>query len=83
MLAYTDTHGLSQKEFLDCSRGIEFTGEGRGEMYAWVERVLVAQEFGRQKKKERGLITTRSPRNPLASWRGRVRDGIHGGRNPR
>ena len=50
---------LSQKkirEFLDCSRGIEFTGEGRGEIYAWVERVLVAQEFGRQKKKERGLI---------------------------
>ena len=54
-----NAENLSQKkirEFLDCSRGIEFTGEGRGEIYAWVERVLVAQEFGRQKKKERGLI---------------------------
>ncbi len=54
-----NAENLSQKkirEFLDCSGGIEFTGEGRGEIYAWVERVLVAQEFGRQKKKERGLI---------------------------
>lgn len=54
-----NAENLSQKkirEFLDSSRGIEFTGEGRGEIYAWVERVLVAQEFGTQKKKERGLI---------------------------
>ena len=37
-----NAENLSQKkirEFLDCSRGMGFTGEGRGEIYAWVERV--------------------------------------------
>ena len=54
-----NAENLSQekiREFLESSRGIEFAGEGRGEIYAWVERLLVAQEFGGKKKKGRGLI---------------------------
>lgn len=43
-------------EFLNGSAGIEFTGQSRAERYAWTERVLVAQEYGRQGKKERGTI---------------------------
>jgi len=44
------------REFLESSAEIEFGGGGRSEVYAWTERVLVAQEFGRQAKKERGVI---------------------------
>jgi transposase InsO family protein len=44
------------REFLGSSAGIEFGGGGRSEVYAWTERVLVAQEFGRQRKKGRGVI---------------------------
>jgi hypothetical protein len=44
------------REFLGSSAGIEFGGGGRTEVYAWTERVLVAQEFGRHRKKERGVI---------------------------
>src|SRR5258708_7814495 len=44
------------REFLDSSGGIEFAGQGRAEVYAWTERVLVAQEFARLGKKERGLV---------------------------
>lgn len=46
------------REFLDSSAGIAFTGAGREEIYAWTERVLIAQEFGVRKKKERGLVRT-------------------------
>ena len=54
-----NAENLSQeqiREFLESSTGIDFGGGGRSEMYAWTERVLVAQEFGCQGKKERGLI---------------------------
>ena len=54
-----NAENLSQeqiREFLESSTGMEFGGGGRLEAYAWTERVLVAQEFGRQGKKERGLI---------------------------
>src|SRR5260370_7344154 len=44
------------REFLESSAEIEFGGGGRTEVYAWTERVLVAQEFGRYSKKERGVI---------------------------
>jgi len=44
------------REFLQSSAEIEFGGGGRSEVYAWTERVLVAQEFGCQGKKERGVI---------------------------
>ena len=38
------------------SEGIEFNGESRAGIYAWTERLLVAQEFMRQSKKRRGAI---------------------------
>jgi hypothetical protein len=44
------------RDFLNSSGGIEFAGQNRAEVYAWTERVLVAQEFGRLGKKERGLV---------------------------
>lgn len=43
-------------EFLKGSQGIEFAGQGREEIYAWIERTLVAQEYHRQGKKQRGAI---------------------------
>ena len=43
-------------EFLKGSEEISFSGQSRGEMYGWVQAVLVGQEFGRQKKKQRGVI---------------------------
>lgn len=44
------------QEFLKGSRMIEFGGQNRAEMYGWVQRVLVAQEYALQGKKERGAI---------------------------
>ena len=44
------------QEFLRGSRSIEFAGQNRAELYGFVERVLVAQEYAGQGKKERGAI---------------------------
>jgi transposase InsO family protein len=44
------------RRFLEGSEGIEFTGQSRAEMYGWTERMLVAQEYGKQSKKQRGAI---------------------------
>ena len=43
-------------EFLQGSEGIEFKGQDRAELYGWVQRVLVAQEYAVQDKKQRGAI---------------------------
>jgi hypothetical protein len=43
-------------EFLSGSRDIEFVAENREEVYAWIERTLVAQEYQKQRKKGRGAI---------------------------
>ena len=37
--------GQQIDEFLTASEGIGFTGESRAAIYAWTERLLVAQEF--------------------------------------
>jgi hypothetical protein len=44
------------REFLNLSREIEFTAQNQAEVYAWVQRTLVAQEYARQGKKLRGLL---------------------------
>ena len=44
------------QEFLKGSEGIEFSSQNRAERYGWVQRVLVAQEYAAQGKKERGGI---------------------------
>jgi len=43
-------------EFLKASDGIEFSGHNRAERYGWTQRVLVAQEYAGQSKKQRGRI---------------------------
>ena len=43
-------------DFLKASEKIVFSGESQREVYAWVEQVLVAQEFKGQSKKDRGAI---------------------------
>ncbi|MEO7142003.1 MAG: hypothetical protein ABI165_00710, partial [Bryobacteraceae bacterium] len=43
-------------EFLKGSEEIRFSGQSRAEVYGWVQRVLVAQEFGCQNKKRRRAI---------------------------
>lgn len=43
-------------EFLKASHGIEFSGQNRAERYAWTQRVLIAQEYASQGKKQRGQI---------------------------
>ena len=44
------------REFLKSSQPIEFAGCGRNEKYAWVERVLGAQNYGELGKGERGVV---------------------------
>lgn len=43
-------------EFLKASETIEFAGQGRAEVYDWVQKTLVAQEYARHGKKGRGAI---------------------------
>lgn len=43
-------------EFLKASEGIEFAGQGRAEVYGWVQRMLVNQEYVGQGRKQRGAI---------------------------
>jgi transposase len=54
-----NAEGLTQaqiQEFLKGSRAVEFGGQNRAELYGWVQRVLVAQEYALQGKKQRGAI---------------------------
>src|SRR5215467_545870 len=44
------------QEFLKGSQAIEFVGQNRAERYQFVQRVLVAQEYAMQGKKQRGRI---------------------------
>ena len=48
--------GQQINEFLTASEGLGFTGESRAGIYAWTERLLVAQEFSGKSKKQRGAI---------------------------
>lgn len=51
-----ELHPEQISEFLKASYGIEFGGQNRAERYAWTERVLVAQEYASQSRKQRGQI---------------------------
>jgi len=54
-----NAESLSQeqiREFLKSSQRIEFAGCQRSEKYAWVERGLVAQNYGALGKGERGVV---------------------------
>src|ERR1035438_7527104 len=54
-----NAESLSQaqiSEFLKASEGIRFAGQGRAEVYGWVQQMLVNQEYARQERKPRGAI---------------------------
>jgi hypothetical protein len=42
--------------FVEASEDIRFASQGRQQVYGWVERVLVQQEYGLQGKAARGLV---------------------------
>jgi transposase InsO family protein len=42
--------------FVEASEGIRFAGENRQQVYAWVEQVLVQQQYGRLGRAGRGLL---------------------------
>src|ERR1035437_5245058 len=44
------------QQFLTGSETIKFRGQNRAELYGWVERVLVAQEYATRGKKQRGAV---------------------------
>jgi len=48
--------GEQIRSFLKGSETIEFAGQNRADLYGWVQRVLVAQEYAGQDKKTRGAI---------------------------
>jgi transposase InsO family protein len=43
-------------DFLEGTEGVNFAGQNKREVYGWVERVLVAQEYLQKDKKGRGSI---------------------------
>src|SRR5579863_1005853 len=43
-------------DFLKGTTGVNFVGQRKEEVYAWVERVLTGQEFLKQDKKQRGAV---------------------------
>jgi len=44
------------REFLKGSQSIEFSGQNRAELYQFVQRVLVAQQYAVQGKRQRGAV---------------------------
>ena len=44
------------QEFLKGSEGVNFAGQNKKEVYAWVQSTLVAQEYTQRDKKRRGTI---------------------------
>jgi transposase InsO family protein len=47
---------FQMEALLASSEGVSFEGQGRSGIYAWVQKVLVQQEYQRQGKKQRGTI---------------------------
>ncbi len=44
------------RALVETSQEVRFVGEGREQIYAWVEQVLVQQEYHRLGKKDRGVV---------------------------
>lgn len=54
-----ETRNLSLEEIralLAGSEGVEFSGQKRADVYRWVEKTLIGQEYGIQKRAGKGLI---------------------------
>jgi len=59
MISVLGTEKLSLKEIealLLASEGVRFVGSSRKELYRWIERLLVEQEYGVQKRGAKGLL---------------------------
>jgi hypothetical protein len=48
--------------FIEASEEIRFESKSRQEVYGWVERVLIQQEYAQQGKAVRGLVRRRVTR---------------------
>jgi len=55
---WRETDARADGDFVKASEGVGFRVQSRPERYAWVEKVLVEQEYFRQQKKQRGRIRT-------------------------
>ena len=44
------------RAFLAASETVEFAGQKREEIYSWVERTLREQDYGRLRRREKGLV---------------------------
>ena len=44
------------RAFLDGNLEVRFKGEGREEIYAWVDRLLRQQDYARQSRADKGLL---------------------------
>jgi hypothetical protein len=59
IISMDDTKWLSLEKiraFLAGAQPVEFAAQGRAEIYGWVERVLVHDEYARQGKADKGLL---------------------------
>ncbi|MEP7353132.1 MAG: integrase, partial [Acidobacteriota bacterium] len=53
----TGANSLEQiRAFLSGSGDVQFAGQKRGEIYAWVERTLVDHQYGRGSRAVKGLV---------------------------
>lgn len=58
-ISMENTEGLALDripEFLSASAGIEFTGQSRAEVYAWMQATLMEQRYFSLRKKQRGAV---------------------------
>ncbi len=44
------------RAFLEGNEEVCFQGEGREEIYAWVDRILRQQDYSRQSRADKGLL---------------------------
>ena len=59
MISVLEAEKLSVVEieaFLRASESVRFAGQGRTEVYSWVQRLLVQQEYGGQGRRAKGLL---------------------------
>src|ERR1039458_7898403 len=59
MIIRMENEGLSlpqMEALLETSQEVRFAAKGRKEIYEWVERVLVRQEYAMQGKRTRGVV---------------------------
>src|SRR6202007_2307563 len=43
-------------EFLRASQSIDFVGKSRGEVYTWIQEILIRQQYFAQRRNERGAL---------------------------